>query len=318
MDKKKFFKAGLIATIAAGLVYGIEKIVFHVNTAGKTLEVPDAHTYRWQFGEIFYTVRGSGKPVLLIHDQAEGASGYEWTDFEAELREGYKVYTIDLPGFGRSEKGKQVYTGYMYVHAVRSFIKDVIGEKADIICDGSSLSTTILASVGNEDYIGRMIFIHPPKAGAESRIPVSVQRLMMKLICLPLIGTLIYQIMESKIMVKNRLASQSAHAGSGITRADVRAYSEAAHLGGPDGRFAYAGRVGQMTAMNVLHALKDEPGRYLFVGGSEDSSFEKTAGDYRAYLPSAQIRTIEGAGSMPHLDLPVETEKVCRSWLEEN
>ncbi len=318
MDKKKLFKAGVVATIAAGIIYGIEKLVFHVNTVDNTLEVPDGHTYQWQFGEIFYTVRGSGRPVLLLHDQEEGASGYEWTDFESLLRKYYKVYTVDLPGFGRSEKAKSIYTGYMYVHAVREFVKDVIGEKTDIITSGSSMSTAIFASLGNKDLAGRMIFINPPEAEETSKLPVSVQRFAMKLICVPLVGTLIYQIMQSKAMQKKRLAKQSAYAGDGVTRADVKAYSEAAHLGGADGRFAYAGRVGNMTSMNVLHALKDEPGRYLFVGGGEDAAFEKTAGDYRAYLPSAQVRTIEGAGSMPHMDFPGETESACLSWLEEN
>ena len=318
MDKKKIFKAGVIAAIAAGIVYIGEKLVFHLNTVDNTLEVPDAHTYKWQYGDIFYTVRGSGRPVLLIHDQAEGASGYEWRGFEELLRGERKVYTLDLPGFGRSEKSRTIYTGYMYVHAIRSFIKDVIGEKTDVITSGCSMSAAVLASIGNANLVGRMIFIQPAAADASSKLPVRLQRFAMNLICMPLIGTMVYQLAQSRVMVRNRLAMQSAHAGDGVTQGDIKAYSEAAHLGGADGRFAYAGRIGQMTAMNVVHALKDEPDRYLFVGGSADPAFEKIAEDYRAYLPSAQIRTVSGAGRMPHLDLPAETENVCETWLLES
>lgn len=308
MDKKKFIKAGLITTMAAGVLYAVEKIVFHINTSGNTLEVPDAHIYKWQYGDIFYTVRGSGSPVLLIHGQAEGASGYEWHSFEEILRETHKVYTIDLPGFGRSEKSKTIYTGYMYVHALRSFIKDVIGEKAAVITSGSSADAAVLASVGNQDLFGRMIFIEPPAAEKVSKLPPKVQRFAMRLILMPLIGTMVYQIMQSKMMIRRRHS---------ISKGDLRAYSEAAHLGGADGRFAYAGRIGQMTDLNVLHALKDEPHRYLFVGGSADPSFEKTAEDYRAYLPSAQIRVVSGGGKLPHMDDPAETEAICDAWLSE-
>ncbi len=308
MNKKKFIKAGLIATAAAGFLYAVEKLVFHINTSGNNLEVADAHIYKWQFGDIFYTERGSGSPVLLVHDQAEGASGYEWHKFEEILRESHKVYTIDLPGFGRSDKSKTIYTGYMYVHAIRSFIKDVIGEKAAIITSGSSADAAVLASVGHQDQVGRMIFIEPPSMERTSKLPPRMQRFAMRLIMVPLVGTLVYQIMQSRVMIRKRQA---------ISKNDLPAYSEAAHLGGADGRFAYAGRIGQMTSLNVLHALKDEPHRYLFVGGSEDPSFEKTAEDYRAYLPSAQIRVVSGGGRLPHMDEPAETEAVCSSWLDE-
>ena len=307
MNKKKFIKAGLIATAAAGFLYAVEKLVFHINTSGNNLEVADAHIYKWQFGDIFYTERGSGSPVLLVHDQAEGASGYEWHKFEEILRESHKVYTIDLPGFGRSDKSKTIYTGYMYVHAIRSFIKDVIGEKAAIITSGSSADAAVLASVGHQDQVGRMIFIEPPSMDRTSKLPPRMQRFAMRLILMPLVGTLVYQIMQSRIMIRKR---------NNISKNDLNAYSEAAHLGGADGRFAYAGRIGQMTSLNVLHALKDEPHRYLFVGGSEDPSFEKTAEDYRAYLPSAQIRVVSGS-RLPHMDEPAETEAVCSSWLDE-
>ena len=53
---------------------------------------------------ILYTKKGSGSPVLLIHDIVPGACGYEWNRIEEELAMEHTVYTIDLLGCGRSEK----------------------------------------------------------------------------------------------------------------------------------------------------------------------------------------------------------------------
>ena len=52
----------------------------------------------------------------------------------------HTVYTIDLLGFGRSEKPNLTYTNYLYVQLVTDFIQNIIGEKTDIIASNESIS----------------------------------------------------------------------------------------------------------------------------------------------------------------------------------
>ena len=47
----------------------------------------------WQY--LLYK-KGTGSPILLIHDALPGASGYEWSKIEDELAVDHTVYTVDL------------------------------------------------------------------------------------------------------------------------------------------------------------------------------------------------------------------------------
>ena len=49
---------------------------------------------------------GSGKPLLLIHDLDPSSSAYEWNQLEQQLAKDFTVYSIDLPGCGRSDKSE--------------------------------------------------------------------------------------------------------------------------------------------------------------------------------------------------------------------
>ena len=81
------------------------------------------HQYSSRFGDIFYTKKGHGTPLLLIHDLKCAASAAEWDSIIDSLAENHTVYALDLLGCGRSEKPKMTYTNYIYVQLINNFIK---------------------------------------------------------------------------------------------------------------------------------------------------------------------------------------------------
>lgn len=60
-------------------------------------------TYEWQGHKINYRVEGSGPPILLIHGFGANVNHYRH-QFPDLVEAGYKVYAIDLIGFGASDK----------------------------------------------------------------------------------------------------------------------------------------------------------------------------------------------------------------------
>ena len=48
----------------------------------------------------------------------------------------HTVYTIDLLGCACSEKPGVTYTNFVYVQVICDFIRNVIGEKTDVITSG--------------------------------------------------------------------------------------------------------------------------------------------------------------------------------------
>ncbi|MEM9906724.1 MAG: alpha/beta fold hydrolase [Cyanobacteria bacterium P01_D01_bin.44] len=69
----------------------------------------EKHIWDWRGYDITYTVHGAGQPIVLIH--GFGASIGHWRKNIPVLSEaGYRVYAIDLLGFGGSEKPAIDYT----------------------------------------------------------------------------------------------------------------------------------------------------------------------------------------------------------------
>ena len=56
--------------------------------------------YDWREGKVHVKVAGNGKPVLLLHSLSIGSSHREWSAVFDALSKRYKVYAIDLPGYG--------------------------------------------------------------------------------------------------------------------------------------------------------------------------------------------------------------------------
>jgi pimeloyl-ACP methyl ester carboxylesterase len=80
---------------------------------------------------IFYTVKGQGKPLLLIHGY--GAGIWVWEKQIEVLSEWYRVYALDLIGHGFSDRPKIPYTPETYIHCIKDFMDRVGIEKATLI-----------------------------------------------------------------------------------------------------------------------------------------------------------------------------------------
>lgn len=72
---------------------------------------------------IFYRVEGSGNNLILLHGW--GVSSDSLYPILNYLKRSYKVYALDLPGFGRSDIPKSSFDGENYKNIVLKFIKEL-------------------------------------------------------------------------------------------------------------------------------------------------------------------------------------------------
>ena len=135
---KRLITLAALATTTTAIIHIANKVVAASAGLKEMLDTNGKNYYHWRFGDIYYTRKGKGSPILLIHDMLPGGSGYEWSRIEDDLALEHTVYNIDLPGCGRSEKPGMTYTNYVYVQSICDFIKNVIGEKTDVIVSGYS------------------------------------------------------------------------------------------------------------------------------------------------------------------------------------
>jgi len=80
---------------------------------------------------IFYTVKGEGRPLLLIHGY--GAGMWVWEKQIEILSQLYRVYAVDVIGHGFSDRPKIPYIPEAYTCFLRDFMDGAGIEKATLI-----------------------------------------------------------------------------------------------------------------------------------------------------------------------------------------
>lgn len=102
---------------------------------------------------INYYVDGAGEPLLLIHSINAAASAYEVRPIFLSYRQSRRVYAIDLPGFGFSDRSARSYTTRLYTDAIIDMLDEInqeVGQKpVDVLA--ISLSSEFLARAANEN-----------------------------------------------------------------------------------------------------------------------------------------------------------------------
>lgn len=124
-------------------------------------------------GRLSYYVAGEGPPLLLVHSINAAGSAYEVRPiFEALLRH-RRVYAVDLPGFGFSDRSERRYEVALYVAAIHDMLDVVMRDRAGPVdALALSLSSEFLARVAlaRPEAFRSLAFVTPTGFGRPSRI----------------------------------------------------------------------------------------------------------------------------------------------------
>ncbi|BCN33020.1 alpha/beta hydrolase [Anaeromicropila herbilytica] len=309
--KKKFSLILLISCLSVMITYFINKMIFLLSTLKETLYSDNSNYYNWRFGKVFYTKKGIGTPILLIHDLNCTSSDYEWKEIIGELSKTHSVYTIDLIGCGRSEKPKMIYTNYLYVQLISDFIKNVIKQKTNIIATGKSVSPIIMACYSDSQLFNNLLFINPEDISLSNKLPKAKNRLLKYLIDFPLIGTSIYNYLFSKIKIRQTFYSEYFSNTKKIKNKYISAYHEAAHYGGPSSRYLYTSISCHYTNINIVHALKEINNSIYMIGGMDMDHIESIFDEYVNYNSSIETLLIPNTKYLPQLEDKYEVLTIC-------
>ena len=254
--KNKLLTLLILSSGAAAATALINKAVKLSAVSKHILESRVSLCYRWRLGNIHYTKIGEGKPLLLVHDLEPASSSYEWHEVRKRLAKDHTVYTIDLLGFGRSEKPNLTYTNYLYVQLVTDFIQNVIGEKTDIIASNESISFVTLACNMNKDLANSIIAINPTSL-KELHITTDKYASVKKtLLELPVIGTFLYNIKVSNTNITKYFREEYYARPQLVSSKLIDAYYEAAHMNFSHGKYLMASMEANYTKNSIEHALK--------------------------------------------------------------
>lgn len=166
-------------------------------------------TWMWRGHSIQYTVMGQGKPLLLIH--GFGASIGHWRKNIPPLAEaGYRVFAIDLLGFGGSNKPVLNYTIELWQQQLRDFWKELIKEPTVFVGNsiGGLLSMVMMSEYPEMTAGGVLIncaggLNHRPE---EFNLPLrTIMGMFTKIVGSPVAGKVLFNAIRQKERIRNTL-----------------------------------------------------------------------------------------------------------------
>lgn len=117
------------------------------------------------FGEIKYRapiVEGDENPIVLVHGIYGGASHRTWRKLLPLLdAAGKRVYILDLPGAGESDKPRREYSIEVFDVFLERFLEEVVKERASVVSESILSNATLRVSSTRPDLIRRAVIINP-------------------------------------------------------------------------------------------------------------------------------------------------------------
>jgi pimeloyl-ACP methyl ester carboxylesterase len=260
--------------------------------------------FTWRGHRVAYTRRGEGPNVLLVHSIHATAWSLEWRHNVDALAEGHTVWTIDLLGFGRSDRPAVDYTAALFCDLVADFAAEVIGGPTALV--GASLAGAYVVALGARypERFPALVVIGPtgvtrlerPNAGG------GVTGAVQATFASPVIGTALFNALVSRPSIEFFLKRTYADDRL-VTPALVDAYHRSAHQ--PGARYAPAAFVGMRLNLDVRDDLARLTVPLLVTWGKQALQVPITElPPFVERCPGAEAATFADAGDLPHDEVP--------------
>ena len=134
----------------------------HMLVTPQPLDSPlpgEAHLYRWKRGHVYYKVAGDqhAPPMVLLHTPELAGSAYEMLGIMAPLTARYRVYALDLLGFGLSDRPDISYSADLYTELLHDFLANVVKEPSTLVASRLSCNYAVTVAANWPELCTRLI-----------------------------------------------------------------------------------------------------------------------------------------------------------------
>ena len=273
----------------------------------------EAHLYRWQRRSIFYKVLGplDAPPLVLLHRLDIGASGHEMLHIMSPLAETYRVYALDLLGFGLSDRPGANYSAELYSTLCQDFLREVVQRPATLVASGLSCNYAVSVAANAPELCASLVLISPLALQGEQQ-PSPLKQYAEK----PLVKALLYPLLSTHLsfLLARRLRREN--------REDFpQFYANTRQLGAEHAPMALlAGKLTGNTEQQF--AALQQPVLMIWGTHALDSQHIVARLHKTAILanPARQVRKVEliqRAALAAHREQPESVIAVIRRWQEE-
>jgi len=239
-----------------------------------------------------YIEKGEGEPVILIHGFLYDS--YMWNKNIDVLADRFKVYAVDLWGFGYSTRDPLDYGYPLYANQLLKFMDALNIQKASLIGQSMGGGTSIFFSVNHRDRVNKLILVDP--AGMPNPLP-----LLGKITNLPKVGEFLLGL-KSDFYRKMVLSTTFIHDKGVITESYFENVTRFQKIKGTTEILL------KILRKRFFHSLPDEIHRLgemdvpiLIIFGRQDKAVPLERGkEMHNILRGSRLEIFENAGHCPH------------------
>jgi pimeloyl-ACP methyl ester carboxylesterase len=223
--------AGLVAGGALGALAIYNRVTESMAGELDTVLTGEERRYPWKYGDMFYEVKGAreAKPLLLIHSFGPGSSSYEWRKNVDALSEQFRVYSLDLLGFGLSDRPAIDYTPETFTDLLHDFIKEAIGKPTVVIAHGMTGAYVIANAYRYPQLFERLILVAPAPTILQEAYPGPLDTTWKFVLRAPIVGQFAYNMLTSRRAIRDYYDEQGYHNPALITDELVEYIYTSAH-----------------------------------------------------------------------------------------
>ena len=241
-----------------------------------------------------YLEKGEGEPIILIH--GFNYDSFIWADNIETLAEEYRVYALDLWGFGYSTREPLDYGYQLYADQVLGFMDSMDIKCASLVGQSMGGGTAILFCTQHRDRVNKLLLVDP--AGMPNPLP-----LVGKVFKLPKVGEFFMGLKTDAIRKKN-LADLWIHDKELITKDYFENATRFQKVKGTtEAMMAILRKDFIDTLSDKIHDLSQIDVPILIIWGREDKALPLHCGEGMCgILKDSRMEIIDNAGHVPNYE----------------
>lgn len=151
----------------------------------------------------YYADRSApGRPLVLVHSINAAPSSFEVKPLFEQYRARRPVYSLDLPGFGHSERRPRGYTRELFARVLSDFIEEVVAQPADVIALSLGAELAARATVSRPGSVNSLVLIAPTGFSRREPPGPGVGRIVHGALAVPVLSQGLFDLVASRRSIR--------------------------------------------------------------------------------------------------------------------
>lgn len=157
-----------------------------------------------QAGRVHYYAdeTASGRPAVFVHSINAAPSSYEMKPLFEHFRTERPVYSLDLPGFGHSERRNQRYSPELFATTIVEFLDQVVKRPCDLVAFSLGCEFAALAAARRPGLVDSLALLSPTGFSSR-RLPTgAAAERAHRLLSIPVVNDGLFKLLTSRPSIR--------------------------------------------------------------------------------------------------------------------